>query len=223
MTAGCAQRFAPRPAVAPHKSVFPVRTRGVLLGQISIIDRPNDSPFVFFHVAASANPFRAQRRQTLFDIAVKIGIGPWAARVVNAHRLVYFDFAVRRLGRRERDFPERNANVRMQFAVYVNLFGIWKLVAAAADRGFRGPVPITGGTDRGYRSAVILFAHKTEKPCAIARTADIPSPASDPRSLRRHYPHQVQGVSSITPDSQPLRLPRSLLLGQNRTRASEVN
>jgi hypothetical protein len=42
-------------------------------------------------------------------------------------------------------------------------------------------------------------------------------------SLRRHYPHQVQGVSSITPDSQPLRLPRSLLLGQNRTRRSEVN
>src|SRR5207249_10964752 len=24
-----------------------------------------------------------------------------------------------------------------------------------------------------------------------------------PRFLRRHYPHQVQGVSSITPDSQP--------------------
>lgn len=25
--------------------------------------------------------------------------------------------------------------------------------------------------------------------------AEIASPASDPRSLRRHYPHQVQGVS----------------------------
>src|SRR5438094_4291658 len=56
--------------------------------------------------------------------------------------------------------------------------------------------------------------------------ADITSPASDPRSLRRHYPHQVQGVSTPAvagPDSQPLRLPRSLLLGQNRTRICEVN
>ncbi len=42
-------------------------------------------------------------------------------------------------------------------------------------------------------------------------------------SLRRYYPHQVQGVSSITPDSQPLRLPHSLLLAQNTTRVSEVN
>src|SRR6266478_9608533 len=28
--------------------------------------------------------------------------------------------------------------------------------------------------------------------------ADIASPASDPRSLRRHYPHQVQGVRLTT-------------------------
>src|SRR6184192_4391407 len=65
-----------------------------------------------------------------------------------------------------------------------------------------------------------------KKPCAIARMADITSPASDPRSLRRHYPHQVQGVSTPAvagPDSQPLRLPRTLLLRQNRTRNCEVN
>src|SRR5215475_12779261 len=73
------------------------------------------------------------------------------------------------------------------------------------------------------RSLVPLASFIDEKPCAVAHTAESISPAPDPRSLRRHYPHQVQGVSSITPDSQPLRLPRSLLLAQNRTRASEVN
>jgi len=30
------------------------------------------------------------------------------------------------------------------------------------------------------------------------RMAEIASPASDPRSLRRHYPHQVQGVSQLS-------------------------
>src|SRR5207247_10820268 len=29
------------------------------------------------------------------------------------------------------------------------------------------------------------------------------SPLRPPRSLRRHYPHQVQGVSGKLPDSQP--------------------
>jgi hypothetical protein len=45
-------------------------------------------------------------------------------------------------------------------------------------------------------------------------------------SLRRHYPHQVQGVSSPAiagPNSQPLRLPRIFFLGQDKTRANEVN
>ncbi len=40
--------------------------------------------------------------------------------------------------------------------------------------------------------------------------AEIASPASDPRSLRRHYPHQVQGVSSFSPDSQPRGSPALL-------------
>jgi hypothetical protein len=29
------------------------------------------------------------------------------------------------------------------------------------------------------------------------RMTEIASPASDPRSLRRHYPHQVQGVVQL--------------------------
>ena len=51
--------------------------------------------------------------------------------------------------------------------------------------------------------------------------AEIASPASDPRSLRRHYPHQVQGVRLC--DVSAKRLPRIFFLGQNKTHASEVN
>ena len=71
-------------------------------------------PVDFFDVAAIANPFRAQRRKSLCHIAVKIRITPWAARVVNPHRLVDLDFTVHRLSRRERDLAERNTDVGMQ-------------------------------------------------------------------------------------------------------------
>src|SRR4029453_17790578 len=53
------------------------------------------------------------------------------------------------------------------------------------------------------------------------RMAEIASPASDPRSLRRHYPHQVQRVRLN--DVSAKRLPRSLYLVQNKTRLCEVN
>ena len=41
---------------------------------------------------------------------------------------------------------------------------------------------------------LLILSFETKKPCAENRMAEIASPASDPRSLRRHYPHQVQGV-----------------------------
>ena len=112
----------------------------MLLGKISIINRPNDSSLVFLHVAAFANPFGAQGRQALRDIAVKIGIAPRAAGVVNAHWFVHFDLAVHRFRRCERDFPEWDANIGMQFAGDVNLFGIetrsTPVSLAATGRGF---------------------------------------------------------------------------------------
>ena len=87
-----------------------------------------------FNIAAIADPFRAQRRKSLRNIAVKIGIAPRAARVVNADRLVVknygrgaratLDLAVHRLRRRERDFAEWNPNVGMQLAGDVNFLRI---------------------------------------------------------------------------------------------------
>ena len=80
------------------------------------------------------NPFRTQRRQALRDIALKIGVAPRAARVVHAYWFVLenygrgpratLDRAADRFRRCERDFPEWDANIRMQFARDVGLFGI---------------------------------------------------------------------------------------------------
>src|SRR6266481_7102171 len=96
----------------------------MLLREKTIINRLNLSSIDFFDITALANPFGAQRRKSLRDIAVKIGIAPGAARVVHAHGLVYFDMTIHRLRRREGYLPKRNANVGMQFARHVNLLRI---------------------------------------------------------------------------------------------------
>src|SRR6266542_86620 len=44
-----------------------------------------------------------------------------------------------------------------------------------------------------------------------------------PRFLRRHYPHQVQGVVRFFSDLSARRLPRTFFTGQNKTRLNEVN
>jgi len=51
--------------------------------------------------------------------------------------------------------------------------------------------------------------------------AEIASPASDPRFLRRHYPHQVQRVRLN--DVSAKRLPRIFFLEQNKTQLWEIN
>src|SRR5206468_542784 len=96
------------------------RDTGVFLGKISIVDRLNFSPIDFFHISSVAGPFRAQRRKSLRNITVKIGIAPRAARVINAHGLVHLDFAVHRFGRRKGDLAEWNASVGMQLAGDIN-------------------------------------------------------------------------------------------------------
>ena len=45
--------------------------------------------------------------------------------------------------------------------------------------------------------SILMILSEIKKPCAENRMAEIASPASDPRSLRRHYPHQVQGVVQL--------------------------
>src|SRR5438093_13325407 len=102
--------------------------------EISVINWPNESSFVFRHISACANPVRTQRWQALRDIAMKIGIAPRAARVVHAHWFVLENYgrgpcatlhlAADPFRRCERNFAERHANIRTQFAYYVCLVGI---------------------------------------------------------------------------------------------------
>lgn len=51
--------------------------------------------------------------------------------------------------------------------------------------------------------------------------AEIASPASDPRSLRRHYPHQVQGVVQL--DLSAIAAPPHFFVDQNKTDTQQVN
>src|SRR6188472_2285372 len=90
---------------------FAFRMRRMRLGQISVIDRLDDSSGDFFHIATLQDPIAAQGRKPLYWVKRHAWIAPWTASVVNAHRLVHFDLAVHRLRRRKRDFPERHANI----------------------------------------------------------------------------------------------------------------
>src|SRR6476660_7843768 len=103
------------------------RYGGVFLGKKTVINRLNFSSIEFSRITALANPFCAQRRKSLRHVAVKIRITPWPARVVHAHGLIDFDSTVYGLSRRERDFPEWNANVGVQPPRNVSLLRIWKL------------------------------------------------------------------------------------------------
>src|SRR5207253_10090149 len=84
---------------------------GVICRQIAIVRRRDRATRNGFHIAAGTDPFGAQRRQTLRNIAVKIRIAPRSAGVVNAHRLVYLNLATHRFCWRERDFAKGHANV----------------------------------------------------------------------------------------------------------------
>jgi hypothetical protein len=66
-----------------------------------------------------------------------------------------------------------------------------------------------------------LFFSQQKSHARKNRMAEIASPASDPRSLRRHYPHQVQGVVQL--DLSAIAAPPHFYLVQNKTPLREVN
>jgi hypothetical protein len=94
----------------------------VLFGKIAVVLRADGTAVNFFDVVASANPFVAQRGQTLFDVSVKLRIAPRAARVVDAHRLVRLESTVEVFGRREADLAHRHAQSGMEATFQVNFF-----------------------------------------------------------------------------------------------------
>src|SRR5437899_5954162 len=107
---------------------------GMRNGEIAIINWRDGPSFDFFDIAARENPVPAQWRQALFNVAIETRLAPRTAGVVNADRLVHFNLAVHRLGRRERYFAERHAKIEMQFAGADNLFRIWKGLSDRMNR-----------------------------------------------------------------------------------------
>ena len=71
-----------------------VHDAAMLFGEIPVINGSHRPSLILLHVAASANPLGAQRRQTFLDAALEPRIAPRATRVINAHGLVYFELAV---------------------------------------------------------------------------------------------------------------------------------
>src|ERR1044071_3499913 len=181
------------------------------LGYVGVIARRYDLSADFFNVSTCANPFCTHGRKSLCHVSRKVRITPWPARVVYTHRLIDFDITVHRLSWCQGDFAERNANTGMQLARNVNPSRMWQRLfdrifgvvcthtlqgrrstCEISIIGKRGACPATGpySPTHSYRSVSIRRSTATRG----NRIAEITSPASDPRSLRRHYPHQVQGV-----------------------------
>src|SRR5206468_9169609 len=159
----------------------------MFLGEKAVVNGLEFASFDFFDIAARANPFRAQLRQTACHIDICISIAPRTARIVNTHRLVHFDLAIHRFRRRERNLAERNTKIGMQFPGHVNFARIRKVVAAVADRGCcRSIWTGVSGARRtaisGYSRAVMLFAHTKSHAREIAwlrcpSGSDLPSAA----------------------------------------------
>src|SRR5438552_14477687 len=167
----------------------------VLSRQIPIIDRPYCAPSVFLDIAAGANPFLPQRRQTLFDITVKSRIAPRTTCVVNAHRLIALEPAVKIFGRRERNLTERHPYIRMLVSGDVNASRIRQDVAAVADRGLGGSILRAGVSDPSYSERIFFRAHSHGR--KIAWLTSLPSaelPASGSRGSQ-HFASKVLGLS----------------------------
>src|SRR3984893_14134211 len=104
---------------------------GMRNGEVSIVDGLNFYTFYSSALAAFQNPIPPQGRQALNWVERHAWIAPGAAGVVNADRLVHFDFAGHRLGWREADFTERHAKIGMQFPGDVNLFAVRERLVAS--------------------------------------------------------------------------------------------
>src|SRR5947209_18689783 len=107
---------------------------GMRNGEITIINWRDGPSFDLFHVAARENPVPTQGWKPFNWVKRHARLAPRTAGVVNADRLVHFNLAVHRLGRRERYFPERDANIGMQFAGDENLARIGQRIL---DRIYR--------------------------------------------------------------------------------------
>ena len=89
---------------------------GVLARKVTIVHRLHFSSCVGCRIAALRNPFLAERRESLGDIPVEIGITPRPAAFINADGGVRFQLAVKVLSRGERDLAHWDTHLGMEGA-----------------------------------------------------------------------------------------------------------
>src|SRR2546423_11572362 len=99
--------------------------RSMRLGEISVIDRLDDSSGDFFHIATLQDPIAARGRKPLYWVKRHAWIAPWTASVVNAHRLGYLHRAGRCFCWRYRAFAKRNPHVRVHLTGTVYFVSSW--------------------------------------------------------------------------------------------------
>jgi hypothetical protein len=145
---------------------------------------------------------------------MKTRITPRAARVVNSHRLVDFDFAVHRFRRRERDLAERHSDFRMQFAEDVNLARVRQRIFDRMNRIYR----ICGAELIQFHFVHSVNSVCKKKPCAERRMADLASFGGITRIRFKGSPIPPSLNRTLSHSAPP-----HLILGQNKTETTEVN
>src|SRR5262245_5344826 len=100
--------------------------------KVSVINRFYWPAVVFRHIAARANPFGAQGRQSFLNRAGKIWIAPRPAGVINAYRFVHFDSTADGFGGCEFDFAHGHADVFVDLAREIRTSALGQLLAAVS-------------------------------------------------------------------------------------------
>src|SRR6185369_6040129 len=122
----CAQhRATQRGKVFKPADVFHARTLHSVEREITIVNRLRLTTRILFNVTATNDPLAPQLRQTFANFALKLGIAPRPARVVNTDRRIRVCCAIEIARLALRDFAKRNAHARL-FAVNVNASRIWQ-------------------------------------------------------------------------------------------------
>src|SRR4029077_18848893 len=88
------------------------------------------APLIVGNVATLEDPLLAQRRKSLFDIAVEVRVAPRSTRVVDPNGRILLERAVERFGRCKFDLPHRHADLRMNLSSHVDTTGFWQWRAA---------------------------------------------------------------------------------------------
>ncbi len=113
---------------------------GVFLAEVAVVGGGDGSAFVFFDIAAIEDPLAAEGGKAFFDIAVKGGVSPGAAGVVDAHGVVLLHAAVGMMRLREFDFAHGHTEIGVRLSFDVEPVAFWKERLFATDDGvvFRG-------------------------------------------------------------------------------------